>query len=72
MTLTIFGVIVLTFMMLMYAMERRGPTFILALALRVCSVEHLRVSFRCVAVRVCRGDLDRHRCRALSNRNEHE
>jgi hypothetical protein len=33
MTLTIFGVVVLTFMMLMYALERRGPGFILAFAL---------------------------------------
>lgn len=30
--LTAFGVVVLTFMMLMYAMERRGPRFILAFA----------------------------------------
>jgi hypothetical protein len=30
--LTAFGVIVLTFMMLMYALERRGPGFILAFA----------------------------------------
>ena len=33
MTLTIFGVVVLTFMMLMYALERRGSRFILAFAL---------------------------------------
>ncbi len=33
MTLTIFGVVVLTFMMLMYALERKGPVFILAFAL---------------------------------------
>ena len=33
MTLTIFGVVVLTFMMVMYALERRGPRFILAFAL---------------------------------------
>lgn len=33
MTLTIFGVIVLTFMMLMYALERRAPRFVLAFAL---------------------------------------
>ncbi len=33
MTLTIFGVVVLTFMMLMYALERNGPGFILAFAL---------------------------------------
>ena len=33
MTLTIFGVVVLTFMMLMYALERRGSGFILAFAL---------------------------------------
>ena len=30
--LTAFGVVVLTFMMLMYAMEHRGPRFILAFA----------------------------------------
>jgi len=30
--LTAFGVIVLTFMMLMYALERRGPSFVLAFA----------------------------------------
>jgi hypothetical protein len=33
MNLTIFGVVVLTFMMIMYAMEKRGPGFILAFAL---------------------------------------
>lgn len=31
-TLTAFGVVVLTFMMLMYALEQRGPYFILAFA----------------------------------------
>jgi hypothetical protein len=31
--LTAFGVVVLTFMMLMYALERRGPRFVLAFAL---------------------------------------
>ncbi|MGH3013160.1 MAG: hypothetical protein ACRDMY_15170 [Gaiellaceae bacterium] len=31
--LTLFGVSALTFMMLMYALERRGPHFILAFAL---------------------------------------
>ncbi len=30
--LTAFGVVVLTFMMLMYALESRGPTFVLAFA----------------------------------------
>jgi hypothetical protein len=33
MTLTIFGIVVLTFMMAMYALERRGPRFVLAFAL---------------------------------------
>jgi hypothetical protein len=33
MSLTIYGVIVLTFMMIMYALEKRGPYFILAFAL---------------------------------------
>jgi len=33
MTLTIFGIVVLTFMMAMYALEGRGPGFILAFAL---------------------------------------
>ena len=33
MTLTIFGIVVLAFMMAMYALERRGPLFILAFAL---------------------------------------
>ncbi len=33
MTLTIFGVVVLTFMMLMYALEQKGHVFILAFAL---------------------------------------
>jgi hypothetical protein len=32
MTLTIFGIVVLTFMMVMYAMERRGLFFVLAFA----------------------------------------
>ncbi|MEI7888535.1 MAG: hypothetical protein WCJ04_14200 [Actinomycetes bacterium] len=32
MALTTYGVVVLTFMMLMYALERRGPGFILAFA----------------------------------------
>ena len=31
--ITAFGVVALTFMMLMYAMERRGPLFVLAFAL---------------------------------------
>jgi hypothetical protein len=31
--LTVFGVVVLTFMMLMYALERRGPGFVLAFAI---------------------------------------
>jgi hypothetical protein len=31
--LTAFGVVVLTFMMVMYALERRGPGFVLAFAL---------------------------------------
>jgi hypothetical protein len=31
--LTLYGVAVLTFMMLMYALERRGPLFVLAFAL---------------------------------------
>jgi hypothetical protein len=31
--LTAYGVVVLTFMMLMYALERRGPRFVLAFAL---------------------------------------
>jgi hypothetical protein len=30
--LTVYGVAVLTFMMLMYALERRGPAFVLAFA----------------------------------------
>ena len=30
--LTVYGVVVLTFMMLMYALERRGPRFVLAFA----------------------------------------
>jgi len=33
MSLTVFGVVVLTFMMAMYALERRGSGFILAFAL---------------------------------------
>ena len=32
MALTIFGVVALTFMMTMYALERRGPGFVLAFA----------------------------------------
>ena len=31
--LTAFGAVVLTFMMLMYALERRGPGFVLAFAI---------------------------------------
>jgi hypothetical protein len=31
--LTLYGVVVLTFMMLMYALEKRGPGFILAFAI---------------------------------------
>jgi hypothetical protein len=31
--LTIYGVIVLTFMMMMYALERRGPKFVVAFSL---------------------------------------
>ncbi len=33
MNLTVFGIVVLTFMMAMYALERRGTGFILAFAL---------------------------------------
>ncbi len=33
MSLTIFGIVVLTFMMVMYALEKRGAGFILAFAL---------------------------------------
>lgn len=33
MVLTLYGVIVLTFMMMMYAQERRAPAFVLAFAL---------------------------------------
>jgi len=33
MALTIFGITALTFMMLMYALERRGPAYVLAFAL---------------------------------------
>jgi hypothetical protein len=33
MTLTVFGIVVLTFMMAMYALEKRGRGFILAFAL---------------------------------------
>jgi hypothetical protein len=33
MALTVFGVVVLTFMMTMYALERRGPGFVLAFAI---------------------------------------
>lgn len=33
MALTIYGITALTFMMLMYALERRGPIFVLAFAL---------------------------------------
>jgi len=33
MALTIFGIAALTFMMVMYALERRGPLFVLAFAL---------------------------------------
>ena len=31
--LTFYGVVVITFMMLMYALERRGPQFVLAFAI---------------------------------------
>jgi hypothetical protein len=31
--ITVFGVIALTFMMVMYALERRHPTFVLAFAI---------------------------------------
>ncbi len=30
--LTVYGVVVITFMMVMYALERRGPAFVLAFA----------------------------------------
>jgi len=36
MALTIYGVIALTFMMSMYALERRGATFVLAFAVGCC------------------------------------
>lgn len=33
MAVTLFGVVAVTFMMIMYALERRGPLFVLAFAL---------------------------------------
>ena len=50
MTLTIFGVVALTFMMLMYTMERRGPVFILAFALGCGRTTSDGTGFAAVAV----------------------
>ena len=59
--LTIYGVTVLTFMMVMYALEGRGRWFVLAFAVVLCAVEQLRVRQRRLALRRDRGDLVCHR-----------
>ena len=41
--LTLYGVTVLTFMMVMYALEGRGRHFVLLFALGCGAFEHLRV-----------------------------
>ena len=53
---TVYGVVALTFMMLMYAPERRHRNFILAFA-GLRAFERLRVSLRGVALRSGRGRL---------------
>jgi len=68
--LTVFGACVVTFMMLMYALENRGRRFVLASAVGR-AVEQLRVPGRHVAVRDRRGDLVAGRRQALSRPTWH-
>ena len=49
--LTVYGLTVLTFMMLVYTLERRDAKFVLAFALAVRPFEQLRVCQRRLAVR---------------------
>ena len=58
--LTIYGVTVLTFMMSMYALERRHQLFVLAFAVGCALSAQLRLSQWYVAVRRCRICLVRH------------
>ena len=57
MAVTIYGVCAVTFMMVMYALERRGRGFVLGFAFGLRAVEHLRVSVGRVALRRRRIDL---------------
>jgi len=66
--ITIYGVVAVTFMMTMYALERRHPAFILAFAGGLPGLRGLRVPVRRMAVRRGRGDLVGHRRAALSGR----
>lgn len=54
---TLYGVCVLTFMMVMYALEGRHSIFVLAFALWVPALERIRLPLRCVAIRRRRVDL---------------
>lgn len=58
--LTLFGVAALSFMMLMYALERRGPRFTAAFACG-CPVERVWVCIGRMAIWRRGGDLDRDR-----------
>ena len=48
---TIYGVCALSFMMAMYALERRDRRFVLAFALRLPRVERVRLPLKGLAVR---------------------
>ena len=65
MAVTIYGVVAVSFMMVMYALESRSRHFIAAFALGCALVEQLRVPCRYLAVRRRRGRLDLRRAAAL-------
>jgi len=66
--ITIYGVVAVTFMMTMYALERRHPAFILAFAAGCLASAAYGFLSGGVAVRRGRGDLVGHRRAALSGR----
>ena len=65
MAVTIYGVVAVSFMMVMYALETQESALHRRLRARVRAVEQLRVPCRYLAVRRRRGGLDLHRVAPL-------
>ena len=61
MALTVYGVVALTFMMSMYALERRGSGFVLAFAVGCALSSAYGFASGAWPFGVVEGDLDRHR-----------